>query len=242
MAKLDREVVFPSARSADEHGVVAVGEDYRLGTLLAAYRGGIFPWPHALEEGHLVLWCSPDPRCIFPLDAVPHWSRSLTRTLRTTAFRVSLNLAFGQVMQLCGATRATGTWITPALQLGYARLHAAGHAHSVEVWQGAELVGGIYGVATGGLFAGESMFHTRSDASKVAFAVLVQCLRACGYALFDVQVATSHLMSLGCVEVTRNTYLRRLSDALTVAPLPLHALELARAPQLAGIALPHRLR
>lgn len=204
-------VRFPHPSVANEYGVVAIGTDFRAGTLLAAYRRGIFPWPH----GELVGWFSPDPRAIFSLEAEPHWSRSLRRTLRQTPFRVSADEAFGEVMRACGSTRDE-TWITPELREGYERLFQLGWAHSVEVWDGEELVGGIYGVAAGGLFAGESMFHRRTDASKIAFASLVSRLRRGGFVLFDVQLMTDHLASLGCVEIARADYLARLASALDV--------------------------
>lgn len=201
--------------------VLAVGADFTPGTLLAAYRTGIFPWPHGQEEDPdgdpLVLWFSPDPRAVFPLDADPHWSRSLRRTLRIHPYEVTLDEAFEEVMQMCGATREK-TWILPELVQGYVRLHELGWAHSVEVWEqtakGRVLVGGIYGLALGGVFAGESMFHTKTDCSKIAFASLTQKLRAGGFALFDVQVQNPHLASLGCVEIPRSAYLARLPEAL----------------------------
>jgi leucyl/phenylalanyl-tRNA---protein transferase len=220
------KVRFPDPRKAPSHGVVAVGCDFAPGTLLRAYRSGIFPWPHGEDEDDhgapLVLWFSPTPRCIFEIDHEPHWSRSLRRTLRVHPYEVTVDQAFSDVMDLCGRTRPTGTWIIPELTRGYAELHALGWAHSVEVWETGgrerELVGGIYGVAIGGLFAGESMFHTRTDASKIAFATLVAGLRRAGYALFDVQVTNSHLASLGCIEVPRAAYLERLTRALAMTP------------------------
>jgi leucyl/phenylalanyl-tRNA--protein transferase len=211
-------VVFPDPRRAGRREILAVGIDFSPGTLLTAYRRGIFPWP---QSRSLVPWCSPDPRAIFPLEAEPHWSRSLRRTLRKHPFRISLDEAFEQTMHACGATRPEGTWITPEMLEGYASLHRMGWAHSVEVWEGTELVGGIYGVAIGGLFAGESMFHTRTDASKIAFATLVGRLRAAGFVLFDVQVMNDHLASLGCIEIRRANYLDRLALALPVATAPL---------------------
>lgn len=204
-------VVFPDPARAGSREILAVGVDFSPGTLLAAYRAGIFPWP---QSATLVPWCSPDPRAIFPLDAEPHWSRSLRRTLRRSPFRVSVDEAFEAVIRACGTEREGGTWIVPELVAGYLRLHQLGWAHSVEVWDGAELVGGIYGVAIGGLFAGESMFHRRTDASKIAFAHLVARLRAGGFRLFDVQVMNDHLASLGCVEVRRARFLERLRAAL----------------------------
>jgi len=207
------EIVFPDPRETPEPGIVAVGSDFRAGTLLQAYRCGIFPWPH----GPHVLWFSPDPRAIMPLERKPHWSRSLRRTLRNHRFEITTDQAFAGVMNNCGCTR-DATWITPSLARGYAALHALGWAHSVEVWEprgeDRELVGGIYGIAIGGLFAGESMFHTRTDASKIAFATLAERLQRGGFTLFDVQVMSEHLASLGCVDVPRDEYLARLKRAL----------------------------
>jgi leucyl/phenylalanyl-tRNA---protein transferase len=222
-------VRFPDPRGAPSHGVVAVGCDFNPGTLLLAYRSGIFPWPHGEDEDEhgspLVLWFSPQPRCIFDLAPEPHWSRSLRRTLRIHPYEVTVDQDFKGVMRMCGQTRENATWIIPELTRGYEQLHELGWAHSVEVWERSgdgerELVGGIYGVAIGGLFAGESMFHIRTDTSKIAFAMLVSKLRRAGYVLFDVQVENPHLASLGCIEVPRNDYLERLRGALDVQPLP----------------------
>lgn len=204
---------FPDPRRARGRDVLAVGIDFSPGTLLTAYRAGIFPWPHSPR---VVPWCSPDPRAIFPLDAPPHWSRSLRRTLRHHAFEVTRDVAFRDVMRMCGETRPEGTWIIPDMLDAYVELHRLGWAHSVEVWDQGELVGGIYGLAIGGLFAGESMFHTRTDASKIAFATLVAHLRERGFVLYDVQVLSDHLASLGCIEISRDAYLDRLAAALKV--------------------------
>lgn len=227
-------VNFPNPRLLGDEDIVAVGSDFSPGTLLAAYRAGIFPWPH----DRIVAWFSPDPRAIYPLDAdrAPHWSRSLRRTLKRhilpdgAPFEVTVDAAFEDVMSHCGSTRPEGTWITTPLKRGYTLLHKMGWAHSVEVWvhdamapRGRALVGGIYGVSIGGLFAGESMFHLRTDASKVAFASLVEALRAAGAVLFDVQVQNPHLTSLGCIEITRDDYLDRLALARAAAPLQLRA-------------------
>jgi leucyl/phenylalanyl-tRNA--protein transferase len=206
-------VRFPDARKARGVEVLAVGADFSAGTLLAAYRQGIFPWPHA---SGVVPWCSPEPRAIFPLDRPPEWSRSLRRTLKKHPFEVTKDAAFREVMRLCGETRPEGTWIIPEMLDAYTELHELGWAHSVEVWERKQgtLVGGIYGLAIGGLFAGESMFHLRTDASKIAFASLALHLRASGFVLYDVQVMSGHLASLGCVEIPRREYLSRLSGAI----------------------------
>lgn len=222
----ETRVRFPDPGRARSPEVVAIGCDFTPGTLLRAYKSGIFPWPHGdeMHEGApLVLWFSPDPRAIFPIEGELHWSRSLRRTLRRHPYEVTLDADFPQVMHLCGATRANRTWIIPELVEGYVKLHELGWAHSVEVWEksargGRALVGGIYGVAIGGLFAGESMFHLRTDASKIAFATLATKLQACGFALFDVQVQNPHLESLGCIEIPRREYLARLEDAMRRSP------------------------
>lgn len=228
-------VRFPSRPRRGASDVVAVGCEFSPGTLLLAYRSGIFPWPHsgadhdAAEPGEgpaarspLVLWFSPDPRAIFPLEGELHWSRSLRRTLRTHPYEVTFDEAFAEVMRACGEARAGGTWIIPELISGYEALHALGWAHSVEVWErtpaGRTLVGGIYGVSIGGLFAGESMFHRRTDTSKIAFATLAQRLKERKFGLFDVQVQNPHLASLGVVEISREAYLGRLAEALEKQP------------------------
>ncbi len=219
-------VRFPDPSRPRAPEVLAFGCDFDPGTLLLAYRSGIFPWPHGNQEDPdgepLVLWFSPDPRAIFPLEGPPHWSRSLRRTLRIHPYEVTVDEDFAQVIHMCGQTRANNTWLIPELVAGYLKLHELGWAHSVEVWEKSAggtrtLVGGIYGLAIGGLFAGESMFHTRTDCSKIAFASLVERLRAGGFTLFDVQVQNPHLASLGCAEIPRREYLGRLRAALGTA-------------------------
>jgi leucyl/phenylalanyl-tRNA--protein transferase len=179
--------------------------------LLEAYRAGLFPW---YNEGLPVMWWSPDPRGIIELDGL-HISRRLARTIRQGRFTLTVNTAFEAVMAGCAA-RAEGSWITAEMLSAYAEMHRQGHAHSVEVWRGEELVGGVYGVAVGGVFAGESMFHRASDASKVALAFLVERLRERGFVLFDIQVCTEHTRSMGAVDIPRAEYLRRLKAALEV--------------------------
>jgi len=186
--------------------------------MLAAYHQGIFPWP--APDLDVVVWCSPDPRAIFPLESTeaPHWSRSLTRAMRKKPFRVTVDHAFAGVLEGC-ADRPEGTWITPDLTAGYVRLHEMGWAHSLEVWntRSGALVGGIFGLALGAAFTAESMFHRETDASKVAFASLVERLRPT-FRLFDVEVQSSHLASLGCVTIPRREFLRRLRLALEEQP------------------------
>lgn len=179
--------------------------------VLEAYRNGIFPWP--VRQG-LVPWASPDPRAIFPLQRRA-WPRTVRRAFKPE-FRVSFDEAFHRVMRLCGERAGEGTWITPDILATYGDLHQMGWAHSVEVWEGEQLAGGLYGIAMGALFAGESMFHRATGASKVAFASCADRLRARGFALFDVQVLTSHLEMLGCVEIPRAEYRARAREAIAV--------------------------
>lgn len=211
----DTGVRFPDLRRAPASGLVAVGVDFRPGTLLRAYRSGIFPWPQSDDQ---VGWFSPHPRTVFPLDEPLHWARSLRRTLRAHPFRITVNTAFEEVMRACATEHEGGTWIIPELIAGYVTLHEMGWAHSLEVWEGEALVGGIYGVAVGAAFAGESMFHRRTDASKIAFATLAERLKESGYVLFDAQVKNPHLTSLGCIEIKRPAYLERLAGAVAMAP------------------------
>jgi leucyl/phenylalanyl-tRNA--protein transferase len=196
--------------SADDSGLVAIGGDLRPERLLEAYRKGIFPW---YDENYPVCWWSPDPRAIFELDGF-HVSRRLRRTVRSGRFQVTVNQAFGGVIRACADRPDDGTWITGDMIDAYEALYRLGHAHSVETWQGGELAGGVYGVAAGGLFAGESMFSRRSDASKVALVWLVERLRQRGFRLFDIQFLTEHTARLGAVEIPRRQYLTRLHEAL----------------------------
>lgn len=209
---------LPPPSEADEHGVAGVGADLEPGTLLDAYRSGLFPM--GLGGGGLepIGWWSPDPRGVIPLDGLRR-SRSLRAACRR--FEVKVDTAFAEVVDACADPRRDGAWITPAVADAYVRLRELGWAHSVEVWDDAGLAGGLYGVAIGGLFAGESMFHRRTDASKVALVALVDLLREDGdpRRLLDVQWATGHLRTLGAVEIPRAEYLRRLAVALE-APLP----------------------
>ncbi len=204
---------FPPVETASPEGLVAIGGDLRPERLLAAYRHGIFPW---YGDDQPILWWSPDPRTVlFP--AKLKIARSLRKTLRQGKFRVTLDQAFGAVMRACAGPRGnppSGTWITPEMIDAYTRLHALGHAHSVEAWDDGQLVGGLYGVALGAAFFGESMFSRATDASKVAFARLVRQLEAWGYTLVDCQVASAHLFSLGAEEIPRAEFLARLADAL----------------------------
>ena len=181
-----------------------MGADLEAGTLLAAYRAGMFPWP---DDAGRLLWWSPHPRAEIPLDGF-HISRSLRRV--RARFTVTCDTAFADVMRGCATTHGP-TWITPTMFAAYVRLHSLGWAHSIEVWREGALVGGLYGVAIGGLFAAESMFHRVRDASKVALAELVARLASCGFGLLDVQLPTPHRVSLGAVEIARDEYLARLA-------------------------------
>jgi leucyl/phenylalanyl-tRNA---protein transferase len=204
---------LPPADRADDRGVVGVGADLAPGTLLAAYRSALFPMP---VEGGLLAWWSPDPRGVIPLDGL-RVSRSLRRSLGR--FRVTVDQDFPSVIAACADPARPHGWIDEDMQAAYLRLHELGWAHSLEAWAGDELAGGLYGVAIGGLFAGESMFHRRSDASKVALVHLVGHLTAGGATLLDVQWTTPHLVSLGAVDIPRAEYQRRLHAALE-HPLP----------------------
>jgi leucyl/phenylalanyl-tRNA---protein transferase len=202
---------LPAAATADAVGVVGIGADLEPGTLLAAYRAGIFPMPVHDGDQSLLAWWSPDPRAILPLDEL-QMSRSLRRSCRR--FEIRVDSAFPDVVAACADLSRPGSWITDEIASAYVRLHELGWAHSVEAWAGDELVGGLYGVAIGGLFAGESMFHHARDASKVALVRLVERLRECGATLLDVQWATPHLQSLGVIEIPRAQYLDLLAQAV----------------------------
>lgn len=203
---------LPDPERADDDGIAGVGADLEPGTLLAAYRTGLFPMPLGRRS---IAWFSPDPRAIIPLDGL-HVSRSLRRSL--SRFDVRQSTRFAEVMLRCADNRRPGGWITPNFVKAYVRLHELGWAHSFECYDGDELVGGLYGVRVGGLFAGESMFHSATDASKVALVGLVQWLRDTAATLLDVQWMTPHLRTLGAVDLRRHDYLERLDAAVHVGP------------------------
>jgi leucyl/phenylalanyl-tRNA--protein transferase len=207
---------FPDPRPGDD--LVGVGADLAPGTLLAAYRQGLFPMPLGEPDSHAPLgWWSPERRGIIPLDGL-RVTRSLARSGRR--FTTTVDTAFDDVIAACADARRDQGWIGPEIRDAYVNLHHLGWAHSVEAWSpGGELVGGLYGIAIGGFFAGESMFHRATDASKVALVALVDLLRAGGATLLDVQWCTPHLARLGAVEVSRAEYRRRLAAALAL-PLP----------------------
>jgi leucyl/phenylalanyl-tRNA--protein transferase len=198
---------FPSVENASPEGVVGTGADLDPGTLLAAYRSGIFPMP---VDGELVWW-SPDPRAILPLDRF-HPSTSLRKSIRR--YEITVNRQFEQVVRACADPARDHGWISDESVHAYCHLQELGWAHSIETWQHGKLVGGLYGVSIGGLFAGESMFHRARDASKVALARLVEVMGEWDHPLLDVQWMTPHLESLGVVEVDRQDYLSRLRSSL----------------------------
>jgi leucyl/phenylalanyl-tRNA--protein transferase len=209
---LARDDPFPPVAKAlrDPNGLLAAGADLSVPRLLLAYRNGIFPW---FSEGQPILWWSPDPRMVlFPPEL--KISRSLAKRLRRRDYEVRADTAFGAVMRACAAPRdgQPGTWITSAMTVAYEALHRAGHAHSVETWIAGELAGGLYGVALGRAFFGESMFARATDASKIALAHLARQLARWGYGMIDCQMATGHLARLGAREIPRTEFMRNLRE------------------------------
>ena len=206
---------FPPLKQAlrQPSGLLALGGGLSACRLVAAYRHGCFPW---YSEGQPLMWWSPDPRTVlFPADL--HIPRSLKKSMRRDHFTVTYDQAFAQVIAACSMPRGgdNGTWITPAMQAAYCELHRLGHAHSVEVWHENELVGGLYGIALGRLFFGESMFSCMADASKTGFVTLVQDLQTAGFVLIDCQMPTEHLARFGSCEISRDLfqdYLHRYRD------------------------------
>lgn len=198
---------FPDPRLADAEGLVAIGGDLSPERLLAAYDAGIFPW---YGEEDPPLWWSPDPRAVLQPTRL-HVPRRLARTLRRGGFELTFDGAFDSVIRACAADRPEGTWITPDMIEAYTRLHRLGHVHSLEVWHDGRLTGGIYGVHRGGLFAAESMFHRRTDASKIALVALVRTLASRGVRLVDVQLPTPHLARFGAESWPRERYLAELA-------------------------------
>jgi len=224
---LEHDDPFPPLASALKHpnGLLAAGADLSPGRLLAAYRQGIFPW---YSEGEPVLWWSPDPRMVL-IPAELKVSRSLAKALRNRDYEIRFDSAFAAVMQGC-ATRGAdaagrgagevGTWITDAMRAAYARLHELGYAHSAETWIGGELAGGLYGVAIGRMFFGESMFTRVRDASKLAMVHLVRRLERRRYGMIDCQMHTAHLASLGARSVPRSEFSLRLRELVDYALTP----------------------
>lgn len=214
--RLDHRPVFPPPALAEPEGVLAIGGDLSVERLIAAYASGIFPW---FEPGGPIVWWSPDPRTVLELDGL-HLSRRLARTIRQGRFEVRFDTSFPQVIAACAATprmHESSTWITREMEAAYNRLFDLGLASCAESWRDGRLVGGIYGVRMGRAFFGESMFHVERDASKVALAGMVERLKSEGVTLFDCQVATDHMHSMGAVDIPRETFLARLHDSLADA-------------------------
>lgn len=208
------ELTFPPLEKAlsEPNGLLAAGGDLSAERLVAAYRHGCFPW---YEDGQPILWWSPNPRTVlFPSEL--HVSRSLQKLLRQQRYTVTFDRDFAAVINACAGPRsyADGTWITSSMQAAYRELHAQGFAHSVEVWDGDTLVGGLYGLAMGQLFFGESMFSRADNASKVGFATLVEHLRNAGFVLIDCQMPTDHLHSLGARAIARTEFAQWLARHL----------------------------
>ena len=214
------DIGFPDTHLAetDPNGLLAIGGDLSQERLLNAYRHGIFPW---YSVGQPILWWSPAPRMVLYPNEL-HVSRSLRRTMRRAGYTVSINMAFGQVIRACSAPRPgqDGTWLVPEMVEAYLALHQSGHAHSFECWQNGELIGGLYGVGVGQLFFGESMFSRRSDASKLALALLAETATQVPYGLIDCQVFTGHLARLGAREVSRARFQRELEAHVNAPATP----------------------
>jgi leucyl/phenylalanyl-tRNA--protein transferase len=211
---------FPPVERALEvpNGLLCAGGDLSVARLLDAYRRGIFPW---YSEGEPILWWSPDPRMVLFTDELKV-SRSLAKSIRNRGYEVSVDRAFDAVIEACAAPRrdTRGTWLTRDMRRAYKRLHRAGYAHSFETWHAGELVGGLYGVALGRMFYGESMFSRATDASKVALVALVRTLAARGFPMIDCQQATPLLAALGAREIPRREFLRRLEPLVNYPEAP----------------------
>ncbi len=201
---------LPSPERSDPEGLVAIGTDLSVPRLLEAYTKGMFPW---YEEGLPVMWWSPDPRAVLEFDEF-HVPRRLKRTIRSGKFHVTFDRCFRTVMESCAEVHGPGLWITSEMIEVYTELHKAGFAHSVEVWSGSNLAGGLYGVSIGGFFAAESKFYRERDASKVALVALVERLRERGFCLLDMQILNPHTERFGAKNIPRSEYLRRLAEAI----------------------------
>jgi leucyl/phenylalanyl-tRNA---protein transferase len=206
---------FPDPRSAliEPNGLLAFGGDLSPRRLITAYAQGIFPW---FNEGEPILWWSPDPRCVFHTDTLRP-NRSLRRTVAHAGWQVTVNKAFRKVIEACAAPRTgqSGTWISPVMIDAYSTLHHMGYAHSVEIWADDRLVGGLYGVAVGHLFCGESMFSAYSGSSKLALCALAVLLREWDFPLIDAQVSNPHLSSLGATDMPRQVFLHRVAELVS---------------------------
>lgn len=209
---------FPDPRNGPKDEPVAVGLELTPELMLVGYRKGLFAW-----SVNPVTWWSPDPRAIIPPDEL-HVSKRLARKIRARAFRVTIDQAFDQVVRQCALPRqrGDGVWITREFREAFSTLFAMGYAHSVECWQNDQLVGGVFGVAINGFFSAESMFHSATDASKIALYYLIENLREAGFQLFDIQILSPHTKSLGARETSRDSYLNRLERAVNAPPAFLH--------------------
>lgn len=217
--RLPPQHLFPRPQLAEPDGLLAVGGDLHPERLLLGYANGIFPW---YSEGQPILWFSPDPRFVLELDQL-RVGRSLKKRVRRGDYEIRLDTAFGAVLRGCRDTPRPGqrgTWITTDMESAYLQLHRLGFAHSVEAWKDGQLVGGLYGVAVGRLFSGESMFARAPDASKVAFVWLVRQLQEWGYGLVDCQIRTDHLARFGAVDMSREDYLQRLDELVPTSGRP----------------------
>jgi len=216
----DTRSLFPPVETAlrEPNGLLAMGGDLSLERLLAAYRHGIFPW---FNPGEPILWWSPDPRMVLVPGEI-RVTRSLAKRIRNGGFEVRVDTCFAEVMAACAEPRAAaaGTWISPAMRAAYARLHRAGYAHSVEAWKDGALVGGLYGVAIGRAFFGESMFSRVPDASKVALVALARQLQRWGFGLVDCQMETEHLTSMSARPIARGEFCARLAELVNLPHHP----------------------
>lgn len=211
LTKLDQQLLFPAVDMAhtNPNGLLAFGGDLSVQRLLLAYSSGIFPW---FSENEPIMWWSPDPRGILPLDNF-YCSKSLRKLARNYNYNITINNAFDQVIDICASIprNDSGTWITDDMIQAYKNLHQLRHAHSVEVWHEGVLIGGLYGIIVGKVFCGESMFHKAANASKLAMLSLVELLKSQGAEFIDCQMQNPHLASLGCIEVPRTRFLTMLT-------------------------------
>jgi leucyl/phenylalanyl-tRNA--protein transferase len=210
-----RDLTFPPLNQAlsDPNGLIAIGGDLSLQRLISAYSSAIFPWYCA---GEPIMWWSPDPRAIIPIKDIKI-NKTLKKVINRNTFHVSINKAFDQVLALCADApfRQEDTWITDEMQAAYQELHHKGYAHSIEVWQGNELVGGLYGVAINGCFSGESMFYKSSNASKIALVSLASLLKNQNITFIDCQIINPFLQDMGCIELNRDEYISLQQQAKT---------------------------
>lgn len=212
-------LAFPSVQNAlsEPNGLLAVGGDLSSHRLIEAYRNGIFPW---YSEEDPIMWWSPNPRAVIPTENL-YINKTLKKFIKQTSYTVSLNKDFKQVISLCADApfRVEETWILDEMQQAYLNLHDLGYAHSIEVWEEEKLIGGLYGVAINGFFSGESMFYKKSNASKIALVSLCQLLKEQNVMMIDCQISNHFLDSMGCIEITRESFLKR-KDTLVKTTLP----------------------